>query len=48
LWPPIARASLKIRQPDGSFWDYPMYGYHKFYGTGYAREEPVTHTKMIA
>jgi hypothetical protein len=27
---------LKARQPDGSFWDYPLYGYHKAYGTGYA------------
>jgi hypothetical protein len=35
-WPPLVRAVLKTRQPDGSFWDYPMYGYHKFYGTGYA------------
>jgi len=24
------------RHPDGSFWDYPLYGYHKPYGTGYA------------
>jgi len=32
----IAAAVLKTRQPDGSFWDYPLYGYHKFYGTGYA------------
>lgn len=36
FWPPIARAILKTRQPDGSFWDYPLYGFHKFYGTGYA------------
>ena len=36
FWPPLVRAVLKTRQPDGSFWDYPMYGYHKFYGTGYA------------
>jgi hypothetical protein len=35
-WPAMVRATLKARQPDGSFWDYPMYGYHKFYGTGYA------------
>jgi hypothetical protein len=32
----IAAAVLESRQPDGSFWDYPLYGYHKFYGTGYA------------
>lgn len=36
FWPPVARAIMKTRQPDGSFWDYPMYGFHKFYGTGYA------------
>jgi hypothetical protein len=35
-WPAVVRGTLKTRQPDGSFWDYPMYGYHKFYGTGYA------------
>jgi hypothetical protein len=32
----IVAAVLKARQPDGSFWDYPLYGYHKAYGTGYA------------
>jgi hypothetical protein len=32
----VAASVLKSRQPDGSFWDYPLYGYHKFYGTGYA------------
>jgi hypothetical protein len=32
----VVMAVLKARQPDGSFWDYPLYGYHKFYGTGYA------------
>jgi hypothetical protein len=32
----IASFVLKARQPDGSFWDYPLYGYHKYYGTGYA------------
>jgi hypothetical protein len=32
----IRKGVLKTRQPDGSFWDYPLYGYHKFYGTGYA------------
>ncbi len=35
-WPPLAQAILKARQQDGSFWDYPLYGYHKYYGTGYA------------
>lgn len=36
FWPHVVRYVLKTRQPDGSFWDYPTYGYHKFYGTGYA------------
>ncbi len=34
--PKVAELVLKARQPDGSYWDYPLYGYHKFYGTGYA------------
>ena len=34
--PKLAAAILKARQPDGSFWDYPLYGYYKPYGTGYA------------
>ena len=36
FWPFLNEAVLKTRQHDGSFWDYPTYGYHKFYGTGYA------------
>ena len=32
----IVEYVLKTRQLDGSFWDYPLYGFHKFYGTGYA------------
>ena len=35
-WPPLTEAILKARQPDGSFWDYPLYGFHKAYGTGFA------------
>ena len=27
---------LVTKHPDGSFWDYPLYGYHKPYGTGFA------------
>jgi len=34
--PLLAEAVLVTRQPDGSFWDYPLYSYHKPYGTGYA------------
>ncbi len=36
FWPFVAESILKTRQPDGSFWDYPTYDYHKYYGTGYA------------
>jgi hypothetical protein len=34
--PDLVRFILKTRQTDGSFWDYPTYDYHKYYGTGYA------------
>jgi hypothetical protein len=27
---------FKLQEPDGSWWDYPLYSYHKPYGTGYA------------
>lgn len=33
---PLAQKVLLTRQPDGSFWDYPLYSYHKPYGTAYA------------
>lgn len=36
LWPSMLEAVLYCRQPDGSFWDYPLYSYHKPYGTGFA------------
>ena len=36
FWPHLATYVLKTRQHDGSFWDYPTYAYHKYYGTGYA------------
>ena len=36
FWPGVVRSVLKTRQLDGSFWDYPTYDYHKYYGTGYA------------
>lgn len=35
-WPEVVRYTLKCRQAEGSFWDYPLYGFHKFYGTGFA------------
>ncbi len=34
--PHMARAVLYCREPDGSFWDYPLYRYHKPYGTAFA------------
>jgi hypothetical protein len=36
LWPALVEAVLVCREPDGSFWDYPLYSYHKPYGTGFA------------
>jgi hypothetical protein len=36
LWPTLIEAVLVCREPDGSFWDYPLYSYHKPYGTGFA------------
>ena len=36
LFPALARGVLYCRQPDGSFWDYPLYDYHNAYGTSYA------------
>lgn len=32
----LARLVAAGQYDDGSFWDYPLYGYHKPYGTGYA------------
>lgn len=34
--PLLDRAVMVCRQPDGSFWDYPLYSYHKAYGTAFA------------
>ncbi len=36
LWPLLVDAVMACHQPDGSFWDYPLYSYHKPYGTGFA------------
>jgi hypothetical protein len=33
---PLARAVMDVREPDGCFWDYPLYDYHRAYGTAYA------------
>ncbi len=33
---PLFRGVMFCREPDGSFWDYPLYGYHKPYGTAFA------------
>lgn len=32
----LADKMLSFQEPDGSWWDYPLYNYHPFYGTGYA------------
>lgn len=32
----LTRSLLPLQQKDGSWWDYPLYNYHKAYGTGYA------------
>jgi hypothetical protein len=32
----LADLVVKGQYDDGSYWDYPLYGYHKPYGTGYA------------
>lgn len=34
--PELERAVMVCRQPDGSFWDYPLYSYHSAYGTAFA------------
>ncbi len=36
LYPSLARGVLYCRQPDGSFWDYPLYNYHYHYGTAFS------------
>jgi hypothetical protein len=36
LWPALIDGVMYCHQPDGSFWDYPLYSYHKPYGTGFA------------
>ena len=35
-WKALVDAANKCREPDGSYWDYPLYSYHKPYGTAYA------------
>ncbi len=32
----IVPTLLKHQEKDGSWWDFPLYNYHKFYGTGFA------------
>jgi hypothetical protein len=36
LWPALVDGVMFCREPDGSFWDYPLYSYHKPYGTALA------------
>ncbi|MFH2000342.1 MAG: hypothetical protein ABIK28_11715 [Planctomycetota bacterium] len=33
---PLFQGVMYCHQPDGSFWDYPLYSYHKPYGTAFA------------
>ena len=35
-WRALCRALLGCQQVDGSWWDYPLYGYYKAYGTAFA------------
>jgi hypothetical protein len=35
-WKALVEAADVCREPDGSYWDYPLYSYHKPYGTAYA------------
>lgn len=32
---PLSNIILEKQEKDGSWWDFPLYNYHKFYGTGY-------------
>jgi len=32
----LAQVLLRLQQPDGSWWDFPMYDYHQQYGTAFA------------
>lgn len=35
-WKALVDAANVCREPDGSYWDYPLYSYHKPYGTAFA------------
>jgi len=35
-WKALARVLLPCQQKDGSWWDFPMFSYHKAYGTAFA------------
>lgn len=35
-WKALVDAANVCRDPDGSYWDYPLYSYHKPYGTAFA------------
>ncbi len=32
----LARIILQYQEPEGDWWDYPMYGYHRSYGTAFS------------
>jgi hypothetical protein len=35
-WRALVERTNVCREPDGSYWDYPLYSYHKPYGTAFA------------
>lgn len=35
-WAALVERTNVCREPDGSYWDYPLYSYHKPYGTAFA------------
>ncbi|MFC1586942.1 hypothetical protein ACFL54_01415 [Planctomycetota bacterium] len=35
-WAQLSQVILNSQQQDGSWWDFPMYGYYKHYGSGFA------------
>jgi len=36
FWKALVEGTNYCREPDGSYWDYPLYSYHKPYGTAFA------------
>jgi hypothetical protein len=36
FWPKLRDTIVALQEPDGCWWDYPLYDYHRPYGTAYA------------